>query len=89
MKVEYRALLFNATTIEIDVSSRGNIYKMIHVFVRRKDKAVVFFLRGMDEILEIADRVLVMSKGRVFSELDLQTTTKKEIMKYSMIVKGA
>jgi ABC-type sugar transport system ATPase subunit len=42
----------------------------------------------MDEILEIADRIIVMAKGRVVKELSPETTSKKELMEYSVTTGG-
>jgi ABC-type sugar transport system ATPase subunit len=38
----------------------------------------------MDEILDVADRVLVMSGGSLVAELDPEHTTKQELMQYSL-----
>jgi len=88
LKADCRVLLLDEPTIGIDVGARGEIYELIRDFVRREDRAVVFFSSDMDEILEISDRILVMSKGRIIRELDSQTATKQEIMKYSVLSTG-
>jgi ABC-type sugar transport system ATPase subunit len=46
-------------------------------------KNVSFDLRK-EEILEIADRILVMSDRRVVAELNAHETNKQEIVEYSM-----
>jgi ABC-type sugar transport system ATPase subunit len=36
------------------------------------------------EILDIADRILVMAGGNIVAELDPKHTTKQEILQYSL-----
>ena len=77
-------LILDEPTIGIDVGARGDIYGLIREFVDREDRAVIFISSDMDEILQIADRILVMSGGRMVAELDPKQTTKQEIMQYSL-----
>jgi ribose transport system ATP-binding protein len=77
-------LILDEPTIGIDVGARGEIYALIRRFVERDDRAVIFISSDMAEILEVADRILVMSGGCLVAELDPKQTTKQEIMQYSL-----
>ena len=80
-----RLLILDEPTIGIDVGARSEIYGMIRQFVDGGERAVVFISSDMDEVLEVADRILVMSGGALVVELDPRLTTKQEIMKYSLL----
>ena len=77
-------LILDEPTIGIDVGARGEIYELIRQFVAEENRAVIFISSDMDEILEVADRILVMSGGSLVAELDPKRTTKQEIMQYSL-----
>ena len=67
-------LILDEPTIGIDVGARGEIYELIRRFVDREDRAVIFISSDMDEILEVADRILVMSGRQLVAELDPKHT---------------
>jgi ribose transport system ATP-binding protein len=77
-------LILDEPTIGIDVGARGDIYKLIRAFVSDGKRTVIFISSDMDEILEIADRILVMSGRTIVADLDPKTTSKQEIMQYSL-----
>ena len=77
-------LVLDEPTIGIDIGARGDIYELIREFVAGEGRAVIFISSDMDEILEVADRILVMSGGSLVAELDPRQTTKQEIMQYSL-----
>ncbi len=76
-----RLLVLDEPTMGIDVGARGDIYGLIREFVKQDGRAVVFISSDVDEILEVADRILVMA-GRAFTgELLPAQTTKQEILR--------
>jgi ribose transport system ATP-binding protein len=77
-------LVLDEPTIGIDVGARGDIYDLIQQFVSDENRAVIFISSDIDEVLEVADRILVMSGGALVAELDPNRTTKQEIMQYSL-----
>ncbi len=80
-------LILDEPTIGIDVGARGEIYHLIREFVAGdQDRAVIFISSDMAEILDIADRILVMSRGCLVAELDPRHTTKQELMQLSLSV---
>lgn len=78
-------LILDEPTIGIDVGARGEIYRLIREFVAEdEDRAVIFISSDMTEILDVTDRVLVMSGGSLVAELDPEHATKEEIMHHSL-----
>ncbi len=77
-------LILDEPTIGIDVGARGEIYELIRQFVASADRAVIFISSDVTEVLEVADRILVMAGGVLAAELDPKQTSKQEIMQYSL-----
>ena len=57
---------------------------MIRQFVAAADRAVIFISSDVTEVLDVADRILVMAGGVLAAELDPKQTSKQEIMQYSL-----
>lgn len=79
-----KLLILDEPTVGIDVGARGDIYDLIRQFVAKENRAVIFISSDVTEILEVADRILVMSGGSLVAELNPKRTTKQEIMQYSL-----
>jgi ribose transport system ATP-binding protein len=77
-------LILDEPTIGIDVGARGEIYELIRQFVAEGERGVIFISGDVIEILDIADRILVMAGGNIVAELDPKHTTKQEILQYSL-----
>ncbi len=82
-------LILDEPTIGIDVGARGEIYELIRRFVAEGDRGVIFISGDVDEIMEVADRILVMAGGNIVADLDPKYTTKQEIMQYSLRANSA
>jgi ribose transport system ATP-binding protein len=79
-----KLLILDEPTIGIDVGAREEIYELVRRFTDQPNRAVVFISSDISEILEIADRILVMARSRLVAELNPAETTKQQIMQYSM-----
>ena len=77
-------LILDEPTIGIDVGARRDIYDLIRDFVEEGEHGVIFISSDMEEILEVSDRLLVMSHGALVAELDPRTTTQQDIRSYSL-----
>lgn len=77
-------LILDEPTIGIDVGARREIYDLIRDFVGEGDRGVIFISSDLEEILEISDRLLVMTNGALVAELDPKTTTQQDIRSYSL-----
>ena len=84
LNADCHVLLLDEPTIGIDVGARGEIYELIRNFAEKPGRGVVVFSSDMEEILEVSDRILVMSNGSVVKELFPDTATKQLLMKYSV-----
>jgi ABC-type sugar transport system ATPase subunit len=56
----------------------------VNRFIAKPKKAVIFISSDINEILEIADRILVISDRSVVANLGARDTNKHEIVQYSM-----
>jgi ribose transport system ATP-binding protein len=79
-----KLLILDEPTIGIDVGAREEIYELVRRFTGQPNRAVIFVSSDITEILDIADRILVMARSQVVAELDPKETTKQQIMQYSM-----
>ena len=78
-------LILDEPTIGIDVGARKDIYDLIRAFVAEEDdRGVIFISSDMNEVLDVTDRILVMSGGNVVAELDPKQTTKQQILRHSL-----
>jgi ABC-type sugar transport system ATPase subunit len=75
-----RILILDEPTSGIDVGAREEIYGLIDDYAHRQGNSVLFISSDIDEILAMADRVLVMTGGRLAAELDPRQATKQQVM---------
>lgn len=85
LSAKCKMLILDEPTIGIDVGARSDIYELIRDFVAEDDeRGVIFISSDMTEILEVTDRVLVMSGGNMVAELDPKETSKQQILRHSL-----
>jgi ribose transport system ATP-binding protein len=77
-----KLLVLDEPTIGIDVGARRDIYDLIRQFRREADHAVILVTSDIDEVLEIADRILILADFRVITELDPNQTDKQRILEF-------
>jgi len=78
-----KILIMNEPTRGIDVGAKLEIYKIINTLAQR-GMGIIFISSEFTEILGIVHRVLVMSEGRITAELDPQSSTEKDILKFAI-----
>ena len=83
LEADCQVLILDEPTMGIDIGARKEIYELVHRFIEKPQKAVVFISSDINEILEIADRILVMSDHRIVADLNARETNKQEIVEYS------
>ena len=74
-------LILVQPTRGLDVGAIENIHKAI-IKERDKGKAVLVVSYELDEVYDLADRILVMFKGKIVGELDPKVTTREELGLY-------
>jgi ribose transport system ATP-binding protein len=86
LEANCQVLILDEPTMGIDIGARKEIYDLVHRFIEKPRKAVIFISSDINEILQIADRILVMSNQSIVAELKARETNKQEIVEYSMRV---
>jgi ribose transport system ATP-binding protein len=81
-----RLLILDEPTIGIDVGAREDLYQLIHEFVKTAEKSVLFISSDINEMLQVADRILVMTRGKIIREVLPAETTKQQILEYCLAV---
>lgn len=76
---EPEILLLDEPTRGIDVGAKYEIYELISNLAKQ-GKTVLMVSSEMPELLGVANRILVMSGGRLAGEVDADNTSQEEIM---------
>ena len=75
------ALLFDEATQGIDIRAKHDVYRLAREI--SQDAGVIFASSEIDEVLGLADRVMVMRDGRVVCELDGATADRQTALEYA------
>jgi peptide/nickel transport system ATP-binding protein len=65
LALEPKLLVADEPTTALDVTTQAQILRLIRELQRRRDMAVVFITHDFGVVADIADRVVVLEKGRV------------------------
>ncbi|MDR2254191.1 MAG: sugar ABC transporter ATP-binding protein [Bifidobacteriaceae bacterium] len=79
LMTEPKALILDEPTRGIDVGAKADMFSLMAASARR-GAAILFATSEVSEVLNAADRVLVMSRGRITADLDPAATSREEIM---------
>jgi ribose transport system ATP-binding protein len=71
--------LMDEPTRGVDVGAKSEIYALIRALAAR-GAAVLFASSELEEVLRLADRILVMHRGRIAGELSRAEATEERIM---------
>ncbi|MED4608210.1 ATP-binding cassette domain-containing protein, partial [Paenibacillus validus] len=74
--------LFDEPTKGVDVGAKSDIFRLIGKLAQ-EGKGILYFSCEIPEILGIADRILVMSYGRVVKELSRAEATQEQVLYYA------
>lgn len=75
-----RLLLLDEPTDGVDVGARGELYDAIDRFVADRRRCVLIASSEPEELLRVADRVIVLSRGRVAGELRRDDLTEARLL---------
>jgi ABC-type sugar transport system ATPase subunit len=78
-----RVFLFDEPTRGIDVGAKVEVFEIIDELARQ-GATILMVSSEMPELLQVADRILVMRQGRITGELPGRTT-QEEIMRYAAL----
>jgi ribose transport system ATP-binding protein len=82
-----QVFLLDEPTRGVDVAARSEIYREINELAEA-GAGVVMVSSDLPELLGMADRILVMRRGRIVAELEAKQTTQEEILKYAAVEEG-
>jgi ABC-type sugar transport system ATPase subunit len=80
LAVEPRILIFDEPTRGVDIGAKGEIYALIEELVA-SGMCVILISSEMEEILRLADRVVVLRRGRVAATLSREEASETSIMR--------
>lgn len=80
-------LILDEPTRGVDVGARLEIYKLM-MEMKSEGKAILMISSDLPEILTQADRILVMSKGRLVGELAAEEATEEKVLKLALQLNG-
>lgn len=78
-----KIFIFDEPTKGIDIGAKEEIYTII-TNLSILGYGIIFISPEIPEILRIADRILVMASNSIVTELDKETATEEQILKYTM-----
>jgi ABC-type sugar transport system ATPase subunit len=78
-----RIFLFDEPTRGIDVGAKAEVFGLMDELARN-GAAILMVSSELPELLQVADRILVMRQGRIAAELS-GGTTQEEIMRYAAL----
>lgn len=79
-----KVFLLDEPTRGVDVAARSEIYRQINELAEA-GAAIIMVSSDLPEILGMADRILVMRRGRLVAELDAKQTSQEEVLKYAAV----
>ncbi len=88
LAVEPRILIFDEPTRGVDIGAKSEIYKFIEEIVAG-GVAVVLISSELEEILRLADRVIVMRRGRIAATLPRAEANETNIMRAAALAGDA
>lgn len=71
-------ILFDEATQGIDVGAKREVYAIARELAQ--NAGVIFSSSDVDEVLGLADRVLVMRDGRIVGEFDAERVDRQQVM---------
>jgi len=82
-----QVFLLDEPTRGVDVAARSEIYRAINKLTE-SGAAVIMVSSDLPELLGMADRILVMRRGRLVVELNARETTQEEVLKHAAVEEG-
>jgi ABC-type sugar transport system ATPase subunit len=83
-----RVLILDEPTRGIDVGAKAEIYRIIKELAH-EGVAVMLISSELAEILHLADRIIVMSKGRVVADIDNESKTEADMANEEDLIRAA
>jgi ribose transport system ATP-binding protein len=81
---EPSVMMFIEPTLGIDVGTKTEIYRLIRDLADKRSMGVLMVSSDMLELLGLCDRILVMYRGKIVSEIGGDDATEEMIMKAAL-----
>lgn len=81
---ESSCMIFDEPTRGIDVGAKREIYLLLDALAR-EGKAILFISSELPELFGVADRILVMRRGKLAADLLTAQTTPNEVMQIAAV----
>ena len=78
-----KVFIFDEPTKGVDVGAKEEIYKIIRDLAR-EGYGVIFISPEIPEVLNLADRILVMANQRIVAQMDKHLATEEQILKFAI-----
>jgi ribose transport system ATP-binding protein len=75
-----KVLIFDEPTRGIDIGAKHEIYLLMHSLVE-EGKVVIMITSEMDELLGMADRIIVMREGKITGTVMRKDATQENVLK--------
>ncbi|MEP7336206.1 MAG: sugar ABC transporter ATP-binding protein [Acidobacteriota bacterium] len=79
-----QVFLLDEPTRGVDVAARSEIYREVNELAEA-GAAVVMVSSDLPELLGMADRILVMRRGKLVAELNAKQTTQEEVLRHAAV----
>ena len=79
-----RILILDEPTRGIDVNAKSEIHQILRDLVEREGISVLFISSELQEVMKIADRILVMHEGDLKGEVIADQTTQEELLQIAL-----
>jgi ribose transport system ATP-binding protein len=76
---ESKFMIFDEPTRGIDVGAKKEVYSLLNELAE-EGKAILFISSELPELFGIADRILIMRRGRLVGDVNPKETTQEEVM---------
>ncbi|MDB6109385.1 MAG: ABC-type sugar transport system, ATPase component, partial [Pedosphaera sp.] len=80
-----RFMIFDEPTRGIDVGAKREIYTLLNALAK-EGKAILFISSELPELFGVADRILVMRRGKLVGNLVTKETNPNEVMHLAAVV---
>jgi len=80
-------MIFDEPTRGIDVGAKAEVYGLLNTLAEQ-GKAILFISSELPELFGIADRILVMRRGKLVGNLVVKETTPEEVMHLAAVEEG-
>ena len=88
LSIAPKIIIMDEPTKGIDVGAKTAIYEIMQTLVQN-GHGIIMVSSEMLEVIEMSDRIIIMSEGRVTGEIDGSDATQERILEKAMMKKSA